>query len=275
MGLNKNIAGALLAAFTVAAIGVPSLEHLSPSPVARQAEAVTQKATSSCGSIAHANSINMAYIKSPNQFVNDEARSGLRVLANTLAERTTVEPESVVACDIEQDDLSFYPFIYWPVTSGTAPLSTQAREKLQNYLDAGGVLVIDIRDAGMPLGTSCRPKILDGIKLKELAEPGKDHSLRKSLYLNTDLQGSRNFGKLCVETPGTVDKNRASSIIIGEKNWAGAWAGTTLQGKPAEREKALRAGINMVMYGLNGNYKNDAIHTPSILEKLEKRRTQP
>lgn len=272
MGFKKNIAGLLAAAFTTAALGIPVPEQ-SPLPAPQQAAAPL--AASSCGAIEHANGINLAFIKSPNQFVNDESLSGLTALANTLIERTTVEPNNVVACDIEQDDLSFYPFIYWPVTSGTAPLSRQAQEKLQNYLDAGGVLVVDIRDAGVQLGPSCRPEILGNIRLHELGEPDSNHSLRKSFYINTDLQGSRNFGKLCVEAPDAVDKNSISSIIIGEKNWAGAWAGTTLQGKAVEREKALRAGINMVMYSLNGNYKNDAIHTPSILEKLEKRRAQP
>ena len=34
------------------------------------------------------------------------------------------------------------------------------------------------------------------------------------------------------------------------------------------RELALRAGVNMVMYALTGNYKTDQVHLPSIIERL-------
>jgi hypothetical protein len=35
-----------------------------------------------------------------------------------------------------------------------------------------------------------------------------------------------------------------------------------------QRELAFRAGVNIVMYTLTGNYKADQVHVPALLERL-------
>ena len=37
-------------------------------------------------------------------------------------------------------------------------------------------------------------------------------------------------------------------------------------GEPRQREFAFRAGVNIVMYTLTGNYKADQVHIPALLE---------
>jgi hypothetical protein len=39
-------------------------------------------------------------------------------------------------------------------------------------------------------------------------------------------------------------------------------------GEPHQREFAFRAGVNIVMYALTGNYKADQVHIPALLERL-------
>jgi len=39
-------------------------------------------------------------------------------------------------------------------------------------------------------------------------------------------------------------------------------------GEPRQREYAFRAGTNIVMYALTGNYKADQVHIPALLERL-------
>jgi hypothetical protein len=39
-------------------------------------------------------------------------------------------------------------------------------------------------------------------------------------------------------------------------------------GEPRQREFAYRAGVNIVMYTLTGNYKADQVHVPALLERL-------
>jgi hypothetical protein len=67
-----------------------------------------------------------------------------------------------------------------------------------------------------------------------------------------------------------------SSVIVGANDWAAAWAVdrggrpsyAVVPGGEAQREQALRFGINLVMYVLTGNYKSDQVHVPAILERL-------
>ena len=57
---------------------------------------------------------------------------------------------------------------------------------------------------------------------------------------------------------------------------AGAWAldesnrpiYPTVPGGEVQREMAFRAGVNLVMYALTGNYKADQVHVPALLERL-------
>jgi hypothetical protein len=42
----------------------------------------------------------------------------------------------------------------------------------------------------------------------------------------------------------------------------------TVPGGEFQREMAFRAGINIVMYALTGNYKADQVHVPALLERL-------
>ena len=61
-------------------------------------------------------------------------------------------------------------------------------------------------------------------------------------------------------------------------NWdlAGAWATRPdgqamlpmVPGEPRQREFAFRAGVNIVMYTLTGNYKADQVHAPALIERL-------
>jgi hypothetical protein len=39
-------------------------------------------------------------------------------------------------------------------------------------------------------------------------------------------------------------------------------------GGEVQREMAFRAGVNIVMYALTGNYKADQVHLPALLERL-------
>ena len=44
--------------------------------------------------------------------------------------------------------------------------------------------------------------------------------------------------------------------------------GRIVPGEPRQREFAYRAGVNIVMYTLTGNYKADQVHIPALLERL-------
>jgi hypothetical protein len=67
-----------------------------------------------------------------------------------------------------------------------------------------------------------------------------------------------------------------SSIVVTSNDLASAWAlddgnrplYATVPGGEVQREMAFRAGVNLVMYALTGNYKADQVHLPALLERL-------
>ena len=108
-----------------------------------------------------------------------------------------------------------------------------------------------------------------------------EHVLTKAFYLMESFPGRYDQGPLWVEradTQGTVAGNAdgVSSIIIGSNDYAAAWAldanseglYAVIPGTGRQREMAFRAGINIVMYALTGNYKADQVHVPALLERL-------
>jgi hypothetical protein len=111
--------------------------------------------------------------------------------------------------------------------------------------------------------------------------------LTKAFYLLRDFPGRFATGQLWVEAlPPSEDEEQASrparggdgvsSIIITSNDLAGAWAIQSdgqfmlpmVESEPRQREFAWRAGINIVMYTLTGNYKADQVHVPQLLERL-------
>lgn len=216
----------------------------------------------------------LAYVASPSGAVNDESDNGLKMLANMLTQKTSIAPKGVVSIDLENDSLdkiSCFPFIYYPVTPETPALSAQARAKLQKYLDNGGMLMIDTKDYG---AVTTAPRDLSAImgrlNLRPLVPLPQDHTLTRSFYLS-HLPGITADGTIWVEQPGAKGSELVTSVIVGGRNWAGAWASAaTGQGTSRDQELALRSGINFVMHALTGNYKADQTFMPSIIERLGK-----
>jgi hypothetical protein len=112
--------------------------------------------------------------------------------------------------------------------------------------------------------------------------------MTKTFYLLRDFPGRFTSGQTWVEALPREDEEEAeakrparggdsvSPIIITSNDLAGAWAirpdGQPMlpltPGEPKQREFAFRAGVNIVMYTLTGNYKADLVHSPALIERL-------
>jgi hypothetical protein len=162
----------------------------------------------------------------------------------------------------------------------------------------GGTVLFDTRDAVLaPPGPGGETRssgmmalrtILASLDIPELEPVPKDHVLTKTFFLLRDFPGRFNSGQLWVEAMPAADEtdeesqrparggDGVSSIIITSNDLAGAWATRPdgqpmlplVPGEPRQREFAFRAGVNIVMYTLTGNYKADQVHVPALLERL-------
>lgn len=241
-------------------------------------------------------STRLAYVITGDAEVDAIAKSGLQSLSVFLASRTALEAGEPTGVDIARDELSFFPLIYWPVAPTAPKPSPQALARVDAYMKQGGTILFDTRDAVEatpgPGGEARTPgmvalrAILSSLDIPELEPAPAEHVLTKTFFLLRDFPGRFTGGRLWVEaTPAEEDQNErrparagdgVSSIIITSNDLAGAWA-TRPDGQPMlpltpdeprQREYAFRAGVNIVMYTLTGNYKADQVHVPALLERL-------
>ncbi len=230
----------------------------------------------------------LAYVRTGDLRVDEVSRAGLRGLSRTLTTRTSVEPKPPIGVDVERDELSFFPFLYWPITAAQPLPSRTARDKLARYLRTGGMILFDTRDQGSgalgtpgglaPSGPGAAKlrQIVGGLPIPALMPVPADHILTKAFYLLKEFPGRWTGGNLWVEREAGQDNDGVSSVVIGSNDFAAAWAldeaGQPLYpvvpGGSRQREMAFRFGVNLVMYALTGNYKSDQVHVPAILERL-------
>jgi hypothetical protein len=239
----------------------------------------------------------LAYIVTGNDEVDRISKAGLQGLTAFLAQRTALEAAEPTGLDPARDELAFYPLIYWPIVPSAPKPSAEALQHIDTYMKQGGTVLFDTRDAieapPGPGGEARGPgmlalrNILSSLDIPELEPVSRDHVLTKTFYLLKDFPGRFTSGQLWVEAlPAESEDNESnrparagdgvSSIIITSNDLAGAWAIRPdnqamlplVANEPRQREFAFRAGVNIVMYTLTGNYKADQVHIPALLERL-------
>ena len=192
-----------------------------------------------------------------------------------MARRTAAElgPPQPVQPGI--DDLSFFPLIYWPVTSDYE-LDDISSLAAKEYLRNGGTILFDTQDRGGGIQAAILRDIAERLDLPTLIPVDASHVLTRSFYLLDTFPGRYADSSLWVERAGERVNDGVSPIIAGGNDWASAWAMDEAQrplypvvpGGERQREMAFRFGINLVMYVLTGNYKADQVHMPAIIKRL-------
>jgi hypothetical protein len=250
------------------------------------ADPIGQRATSK---------VTFAYVRTGDPTTDDTSFMGLKGLGRELSRRTSVEPGEPYPVNIVNDEIAFFPIIYWPVLANAQSLPEATLNKIDAYMKQGGMIVFDTRDYGMGLpsgmptssnraGTPLQ-RLLGGLDILRLEAVPDGHVMTKSFYLLRSFPGRWDGGQLWVEAdadPGSEQGRKAkrtdgvSSILVTSNDLASAWAldergrplYPTVPGGEQQREFAFRTGVNIVMYALTGNYKADQVHVPALLERL-------
>ena len=241
----------------------------------------------------------LAYVVTGNADVDSIVKAGMAGLTLFLAQRTALEAGDPIGIDPARDELAFFPLIYWPIVPGLPKPPQDAINRIDAYMKQGGTVVFDTRDAidappggggeSQTPGMLALRDILSSLDVPELEPVPREHVLTKTFYLLRDFPGRFTSGQTWVEAlPRDEDDDEqaasrparggdgVSPIIITSNDLAGAWAirpdGQPMlpltPGEPRQREFAFRAGVNIVMYSLTGNYKADQVHAPALIERL-------
>ena len=198
------------------------------------------------------------------------------MLSLIVERRTAAELGEPVAIEPATDDLSFFPLIYWPVTGRHANPSQSAVLQLNEYLRSGGTILFDTRDHQNGREAETMRRLALVLDIPPVQPVPSNHVLTRSFYLMREFPGRITGGRIWIERAGARINDGVSSVVVGNHDWAAAWAVDGSQqplfpvipGGERQRELAFRFGINLVMYVLTGNYKSDQVHAPAILERL-------
>jgi hypothetical protein len=274
-------AAAIVAAFSVATL-VPDVSQADDSKPGDE------------NILSRLDKTHLAYVVTGEADVDRISERGLAGLTDFLTYRTTLEPGPPVGLDISRDELSLYSIIYWPISANAPMPSPQAISRVDAYMRAGGTVLFDTRDQFNSLSGSAATSpnaerlqaILADLDIPPLEPVPTDNVLTKSFYLLSSFPGRYTGSPLWIEAHpdnGAEDAGRpartgdgVSPIMITGNDLAGAWAidgnGApllpTVPPDEMQREYAFRAGVNIMMYMLTGNYKADQVHIPALLERL-------
>ncbi|MEM5494774.1 DUF4159 domain-containing protein [Hoeflea sp. AS16] len=233
----------------------------------------------------------LAYVITGDDDTDTISKLGLDSLSRYLSSRTALEPGPSIGVDIETAPLALYPLIYWPMSEDADIPSPGAISRIDAYMKSGGTVLFDTRDRIVDLGSGSSAltmrlqQILANLDIPPLEPVPADHVLTKSFFLLDTFPGRYSDGPLWVEALPDTDNpaerpartgDGVSSILITGNDMAAAWAVddqgfpmfATIPADPWQREYAFRAGVNIVMYMLTGNYKADQVHIPALLERL-------
>lgn len=199
-----------------------------------------------------------------------------RALASLLLEvdqttsiRVSHRSETV---SLQHGDLAAYPMVFVGGDRAFAPWPDAARTRLRRYLHAGGMLIFDSSENRVDGGfrESAERELAAILPEKKLQRTASSHVLYKSFYL---CRGDEGRNATAEYTDGIQDEGRLQVLYI-HNDLLGAFARDTtgtdrlaVTGGPRRRDFAFRLGVNLVMYALSLDYKEDQVHVPFILRR--------
>lgn len=191
--------------------------------------------------------------------------------------RRTSAPGRLLGEPVAADSpkLSHEPFCVWAGDQDVGALMQTERRGLRQFFQLGGVLFVDDTkpDSGA-FGTSARrelQRVLPEVPIVKL--PAK-HVLYKSYYL-VDRPIGRVEGPPELEAMG---RGRRLQVVFSSHDLLGAlardgggegdnWSLPMESSDPLARQRAIRLAVNIAMYVLCSDYKDDQVHAEELMRR--------
>jgi hypothetical protein len=204
----------------------------------------------------------------------DVRASGLRRLAWELQRRTSVEVLlEARPLALDSPRLFEHPFLYVSSDGAFPALSSAEVENLRRYLTFGGFLFAEANDGsdGAGFDASFRRELARVLPQGALAPLPSTHVIFKSFFMLDSAPG-RFLNKPNLDA---VQLTRRAAVVYSQndvmgalnRDEAGTWEFEPAPGGSRQRELATRVAINLVMYALCLDYKDDAVHLPVIMNR--------
>ncbi|HLG28968.1 MAG TPA: DUF4159 domain-containing protein [Candidatus Brocadiales bacterium] len=204
---------------------------------------------------------------------NPRPNSGKRLIWE-LIKQTSIEARlDIATVRVDSPEIFEYPFLYVAGDQEFPPFSNAEIENLRRFLEFGGTMLVDDCLGKMQFGFdySMRREIERLFPRAKLEKLPDTHSVYRSFYLV-----NQPVGRLMVNPylEGINIDNR-TVLIYSQNDLGGAWAKDNFgnweyevtPGGMTQRTMAFRLGINIILYALTGDYKQDQVHLPFILRR--------
>jgi hypothetical protein len=175
---------------------------------------------------------------------------------------------------LNDPDLFSYPFLYVAGKYDFEPFTRDEIDVLRRFLSYGGFLLADdaLGQPGYGFDQSLRRELKRTFPEKEFTRLPSSHPAMRSFYLLRKIGGAKmvhpyvegiNIG---AATPVVYCQNDLGGAW--ERDQLGNWVNSCTPGGEEQRRDAFHLGINLILYAMTENYKDDLIHVPFIRRRL-------
>ncbi len=193
-------------------------------------------------------------------------------LAREVRLRTRLDPTnrpSVVT--LSSNALFENPFLYVAGEGALPAFDASQIERLRTFVSLGGLIVFDAADGGTD--RAFRDSVAQTVERlfagRRLSPLSSEHVLFRSFYILDEMVGRTRADP---RVYGVLDEGRIQVLSIRNdlggalaRDASGRAIHPCIPGGPAQRERAIRFGVNLVLYATCLDYKADRAHVETLL----------
>lgn len=187
--------------------------------------------------------------------------------------RCTSAPGRLVIKGVAPDDTKLLnePFVVWFGSEAVGPLTEGELRGLRQFFELGGVLFVDDNAPAVgDFGKSVRRELARVLPELPVVQTPPGHVLYKSYYLIPRAVGRVNGP----ERLHMIQRGRQVSVIFSDHDLLGAlardgetWALPMETSDPTARTVAVRFAVNIAMFVLCLDYKDDQVHAEELMRR--------
>lgn len=184
-------------------------------------------------------------------------------------------PQPVV---LDSPELLNEPFLVWYGDKPVKPLTSGERNRLRRFIELGGVLVVDDSAPGsLEFSASVKRELARVLPESPVVRLSAKHVVYKSYYLIERPVG-RHLGPPHLEA---IVRGRHLQVLISSHDLLGAlaferggtWSLPMEASLTEARQMAVRLAVNIAMFVLCSDYKDDQVHAEELMRRRGRHKT--
>jgi len=175
---------------------------------------------------------------------------------------------------LDDPALFSHPFLCLAGRREFPPFAPEEADRLRGWLEAGGTLVADDASAtpGYGFDSALRRELARALPAARLERLGAEHTVFKSFFLVRTIAGARIASPFLegITLQGRTAVIYTQNDLLGAfaRDPLGRWLEPCSPGGERQRRLAFHLAVNIALYALCGDYKQDRIHVPFLRQRI-------